>query len=189
MKQSFSLKKNFSARAGARTLDRQVKSLTLYRLSYPGNSLAWYPRQKKKKIEIGQTVETIKSELPDRESNPGLPRDRRRSSPLDHRGLDRSPIANRSTTSTPDKSKRDISKRRLKYSNCIVQHMAMSGDQILANQNTAQITCTLVWYVDRESCSRALYTVDIWDGPAIKLFFTKCNTYILNSLHVPRCKK
>ena len=30
---------------------------------------------------------TIKSELPDRESNPGLPRDRRRSSPLDYRGL------------------------------------------------------------------------------------------------------
>ena len=86
--------------------------------------------------------------LPDRESNPGLPRDRRRSSPLDYRGLDRSPIANRSTTSTPDKSKRDISKRRIKYSNCIVQHMAMSGDQILANQNTAQITCTLVCYVD-----------------------------------------
>ena len=31
--------KNFkilSARAGARTLDREVKSLTLYRLSYPG---------------------------------------------------------------------------------------------------------------------------------------------------------
>ena len=118
--------------------------------------------------------------LPDRESNPGLPRDRRRSSPLDYRGLDRSPTANRSTSSTPDKSKRDISKRRIKYSNCIVQHMAMSGDQILANQNTAQITCTLVWYVDRESCSRALYSVDIWDGPAIRLFFTKYDTYILN---------
>ena len=117
--------------------------------------------------------------LPDRESNPGLPRDRRRSSPLDYRGLDRSPTANRSTSSTPDKSKRDISKRRLKYSNCIVQHMAMSGDQILANQNTAQITCTLVWYVDRESCSRALYTVDICDGTAIRLFFTKYDTYIL----------
>ena len=29
-----------------------------------------------------------KSFLPDRESNPGLPRDRRRSSPLDYRGLD-----------------------------------------------------------------------------------------------------
>ena len=29
-------KKYFAARAGARTLDRQVKSLTLYRLSYPG---------------------------------------------------------------------------------------------------------------------------------------------------------
>ena len=54
------------------------------------------------------------------------------------------------------------------------------GDQILANQNTAQITCTLVWYVDRESCSRALYSVDIWDGPAIRLFFTKYDTYILN---------
>ena len=26
--------------------------------------------------------------LPDRESNPGLPRDRRRSSPLDYRGID-----------------------------------------------------------------------------------------------------
>ena len=118
--------------------------------------------------------------LPDRESNPGLPRDRRRSSPLDYRGLDRSHTANRTTSSTPDKSKRDISKRRIKYSNCIVQHMAMSGDQILANQNTAQITCTLVWYVDRESCSRALYSVDIWDGPAIRLFFTKYDTYILN---------
>ena len=29
----------------------------------------------------------FKSFLPDRESNPGLPRDRRRSSPLDYRGL------------------------------------------------------------------------------------------------------
>ena len=29
----------------------------------------------------------VKSFLPDRESNPGLPRDRRRSSPLDYRGL------------------------------------------------------------------------------------------------------
>ena len=29
-----------------------------------------------------------KSFLPDRESNPGLPRDRRRSLPLDYRGLD-----------------------------------------------------------------------------------------------------
>ena len=29
-------KNKMSARAGARTLDRQVKSLTLYRLSYPG---------------------------------------------------------------------------------------------------------------------------------------------------------
>ena len=29
----------------------------------------------------------MKSFLPDRESNPGLPRDRRRSSPLDYRGL------------------------------------------------------------------------------------------------------
>ena len=30
---------------------------------------------------------SLKSVLPDRESNPGLPRDRRRSSPLDYRGI------------------------------------------------------------------------------------------------------
>ena len=29
--------KNYFARAGARTLDVQVKSLTLYQLSYPGS--------------------------------------------------------------------------------------------------------------------------------------------------------
>ena len=33
------------------------------------------------------SLKEIKMFLPDRESNPGLPRDRRRSSPLDYRGL------------------------------------------------------------------------------------------------------
>ena len=36
---------------------------------------------------------TEKVVLPDRESNPGLPRDRRRSSPLDYRGLLKSKVA------------------------------------------------------------------------------------------------
>ena len=35
--------------------------------------------------------------LPDRESNPGLPRDRRRSSPLDYRGLVKAPAAKKTT--------------------------------------------------------------------------------------------
>ena len=48
------------ARAGARTLDRQVKSLTLYRLSYPGSlNLTWnsFPRfqQKKKNLNCLQS--------------------------------------------------------------------------------------------------------------------------------------
>ena len=36
-----------------------------------------------------QNSKTQKTILPDRESNPGLPRDRRRSSPLDYRGFTR----------------------------------------------------------------------------------------------------
>ena len=67
----------------------------------------------------------------------------------------------------------------------IVQHMP--GDQILANENTAQITCTLVWYVDAgggQVCGRKLAA-----EPSILLIFgmgqqsgyaSQNMTYILN---------
>ena len=42
-----------------------------------------------------------KNLLPDRESNPGLPRDRRRSSPLDYRGIDVKGVSNRFQTYAP----------------------------------------------------------------------------------------
>ena len=40
-------------------------------------------------MHVSQAVLSKSCILPDRESNPGLPRDRRRSSPLDYRGMDR----------------------------------------------------------------------------------------------------
>ena len=46
------------------------------------SSLTW------SKIFCNILTQCAKNFLPDRESNPGLPRDRRRSSPLDYRGID-----------------------------------------------------------------------------------------------------
>ena len=54
----------------------------------PKHCQLWgWKKSRKKRFEQWAGMNKEKIYLPDRESNPGLPRDRRRSSPLDYRGI------------------------------------------------------------------------------------------------------